>query len=233
MLTTIVAFGNILTNKLRKEGNMQKQWARIDGSPQQLKKTRKYLEDRVSTFVLSNKKTQYVEVPREELKWLSDVIKNCNAQWRKVEEPGHFLALCGQWTTSVAKHQIACRQCRAAKTTNTDSEQKASPNKPLPAFTVTLKDAAPQAFLNDPKTNEFFRNKSTQHTLSVLQNLVKTAAEHKDEYLGLASQWERYENALEEVRDEIVTSTHRLKEAKAEYEASANRIAKLLDAENV
>jgi hypothetical protein len=230
MLTTIVAFGNILTNKLRKEGNMQKQWARIDGSPQQLKKTRRYLEDRVSTFVLSNKKTQYVEVPRVELKWLSDVIKNCNAQWRKVEDPGHFLALCGQWTTSVVKHQIACRQCRAVKSTNTDSEQNASP-KPLPDFTVTIKGAT--ASQKEKLPNKYFENKSTENTLSVLQNLVKTAAEHKDEYLGLASKWERYQNALEEVCNEIVTSAHRLKEAKAEYEASANRIAKLLDVENV
>jgi hypothetical protein len=223
MLTTIVAFGNILTNKLRKEGNMQKQWARIDGSPQQLKKTRRYLEDRVSTFVLSNKKTQYVEVPRVELKWLSDVIKNCNAQWRKVEDPGHFLALCGQWTTSVVKHQIACRQCRKVKL-GQEPEQ-------VNVHGVMATHVAPSE--TEQSTNETLTTGATENTLGVLQTLIQTASEHKDEYMAFASKWERYQNALVEVCDEIVSSAHRLREAKAEYEASANRVAKLLDVENV
>ena len=202
---------------------MQKQWARIDGSPQQLKKTRRYLEDRVSTFVLSNKKTQYVEVPRVELKWLSDVIKNCNAQWRKVEDPGHFLALCGQWTTSAAKHQIACRQCRKVKL-GQEPEQ-------VNVHGVMATHVAPSE--TEQSTNETLTTGATENTLGVLQTLIQTASEHKDEYMAFASKWERYQNALVEVCDEIVSSAHRLREAKAEYEASANRVAKLLDVENV
>ena len=93
--------------------------------------------------------------------------------------------------------------------------------------------ATPAVHLStEQPTNETLTTGATENTLTVLQNLIKTAAEHKDEYMGLASKWERYQNALEEGCDEIATSANRLREAKAKYEASANRIATLLAAEN-
>jgi len=204
---------------------MEKQWARIDGSPQQLKRARKHLEGHVSTFVLSNKKTYYVEVPRVELKWLDKVVKDSNLQWRKVDEaPIYSLTICGLWSTSVRKHQIACRQCRKAKAKEHNSTQQ--------ELAKAASQVQADTLAKDTVGKQAATNKATENTLSVLQNLIKTAEEHKDEYMALASQWERYQNALEEVCDEIVTSAHRLKEAKAEYEASANRIATLLAVEN-
>ena len=225
MLTNIVAFGNILSKKLKGEGNMKKQWARIDGSPQQLQNARKHLEPNVSTFVLSNKKTYYVQVPRIELKWLDKVVKDSNLQWRKVEHaPIYALAMCGQWSTSVVKHQIACRQCRQTKAGQEPAPEPANVHGVMATPAVHLSTEQP--------TNETLTTGATENTLTVLQNLIKTATEHKDEYMGLASKWERYQNALEEVCDEIATSANRLREAKAKYEASANRIATLLAAEN-
>ena len=91
--------------------------------------------------------------------------------------------------------------------------------------------ATPAVHLTVTPTDQKSPTGATENTLGVLQNLIKTATEHKDEYMALASKWERYQNSLEEVCEEIATSARRLQEAKAEYEASAQRVAKLLAVE--
>ncbi len=208
---------------------MKKQWVRISGNQVSLKKTRTHLEPHVSTFVLDSKKTFYVQLPRVELKWLSKVVKDLNVEWRKVAEaPTYSLTMCGQWSTAVGHHQSGCLQCREMKASATDSTKQ----EPEPVNTHGVM-ATPVAFSVEETTNETLTTGATENTLEVLQTLIKTATEHKDEYMALASKWERYQNALEEVCEEIVSSARRLKEAKAEYEASAKRVAGLLAVEGV
>jgi hypothetical protein len=113
MLTRIVANGNIF-NRLRKivrGTKVNRQWMEIRGGTYNIQRCLREIGHSGAKIVRAGRDNIFVEVHRDELKWLQSTAKDMNLRTLNAKEPTYDTALCGAFSINVTQHQVACTAC--------------------------------------------------------------------------------------------------------------------------
>jgi len=113
MLTRIVANGNIF-NRLRKivrGTKVNRQWMEIRGTKVNIQRCLREIGHSGAKIVRAGRENIFVEVHRDELKWLQSTAKDMNLRALNAQEPTYDTALCGAFSINVTQHQVACTAC--------------------------------------------------------------------------------------------------------------------------
>ena len=111
MLTRLVATGNILLKLVRGE-SMNRQWMEIRGTRPNIQKCLREISHSGATIVRAGRTNIFVELHRDELKWLQTAARDSNLRVLNAHEPTYSTALCGAFSTNVRQHQVACKACQ-------------------------------------------------------------------------------------------------------------------------
>ena len=124
MLTRIVAGGNILLNLVR-GGVVNRQWMEIRGTRLNIQRLQRQIghsgativdgHDEPQKVVRAGRENIFVELHRDELKWLQVTARDLNLRVLNAQEPTYSIALCGALSINVVQHQVACKACAAVE----------------------------------------------------------------------------------------------------------------------
>jgi hypothetical protein len=124
MLTRIVAGGNILLNLVR-GGVVNRQWMEIRGTRLNIQRLQRQIgksgativdgQDEAQKVVRAGRENIFVELHRDELKWLQVTARDLNLRVLNAQEPTYSIALCGALSINVVQHQVACKACAAVE----------------------------------------------------------------------------------------------------------------------
>ena len=121
MLTSIVSGGNILLKLIIRGREVNRQWMEIRGTRLNIQRLQRQIgksgativdgQDEPQKVVRAGRENIFVELHRDELKWLQVTARDLNLRVLNAQEPTYTTALCGALSINVVQHQVACKAC--------------------------------------------------------------------------------------------------------------------------
>ena len=94
---------------------MNRQWTELRGTLPNIRRCLRQISRSGAKIVRAGRENIFVEVHRDELKWLQNTATTLSLSVSKTQEPNYTTALCGAFSINAKQHQVACARCAKAK----------------------------------------------------------------------------------------------------------------------